>query len=712
VTGTVFRKLALSSCLALSMLGGATYTIAPAIASSIPGVPTLDLSMLSQNGGSVGDGVMNLLNTGNGMNAGQLAQIGNVLGSAPGMGSTASGTTANNFTQILSNLQSGGASPQAGANMINQMLGGAMTGQAGQALSTVQGLGNLAGQQGVQQLMSNPAVQQVIGQLPGGQVGANALAQVMQTAMQGGMTGNQLLATLGQTGVQAVAEHLLNSNPALANVFGALGGAGGVGTPSIASVAKGFGDAIAAVGNQDLVGGMTSLIGGLLGGDGFGIGNGSGDIIAGAASGAGGANSQGENFQLENKECPPYGATGCTQGAYGCACQTQFEQINADHKKIRNFTSEEFQKHRRWIIETYWLEHILPALMLMAEQLSVAGIQQVEMIGSLLDAKHQLETQRLFQQLTAEAHKDYQPSEGMCTFGSTVKSLATSDRKSDLVQIGLASRMMQRQTLSGDVLSLEGPDSDMRSRVGKFIDTYCDKADNANGLEAFCKDSSTAAARRNIDVDYTRNVEGRLTLEIDYTPSKGTTPTEDEEDLFALAANLYAHNIPEGLRPEQLANKEGEVRLGAAGLYMDLRSVFAKRSVAQNSFAAITSMRSEGDDQSAPYTKALLKELGITETDEIEKILGKKPSYFAQMEVLTKKLYQNPTFYTELYDKPVNVSRKGAALQAIGLMQDRDLYHSLLRSEAVLSVLLETMLMKEQEKIENAGSKLSPGGSQ
>src|SRR5690606_4894496 len=110
-----------------------------------------------------------------------------------------------------------------------------------------------------------------------------------------------------------------------------------------------------------------------------------------------------------------------------------------------------------------------------------------------------------------------------------------------------------------------------------------------------------------------------------------------------------------------------------------------------------TAMRASGDEGSAPYTKALIKELGITSTDEIDKFLGEKPSYFAQMEVLTKKIYQNPTFYTELYDKPVNVERKGAAIEAISLMQDRDLYNSLLRSEAVLSVLLETMLIKEQQ---------------
>ena len=179
-----------------------------------------------------------------------------------------------------------------------------------------------------------------------------------------------------------------------------------------------------------------------------------------------------------------------------------------------------------------------------------------------------------------------------------------------------------------------------------------------------------------------------------------------------MAANLYSHNIASGIEPEKLGYAaENRVRTSSTEKYLDLRAIYAKRSVAQNSFAALVAMRTAGDPGSAPYVKAVMRELGIADTAEIEKLLGVNPSYFAQMEVLTKKLYQNPMFYTELYDKPANIERKGAALQAIGLMQDRDLYNSLIRSEAVMSVLIETQLEREQEKITNAGGRVTTGGA-
>ncbi len=81
------------------------------------------------------------------------------------------------------------------------------------------------------------------------------------------------------------------------------------------------------------------------------------------------------------------------------------------------------------------------------------------------------------------------------------------------------------------------------------------------------------------------------------------------------------------------------------------------------------------------------------------------------MEVLTKKLYQNPMFYSELYDKPANVERKTVAMQAIELMQRRDMYRSVLRSEATLSVMLETALIEQQEKLSNEIARLPEDGS-
>jgi len=109
----------------------------------------------------------------------------------------------------------------------------------------------------------------------------------------------------------------------------------------------------------------------------------------------------------------------------------------------------------------------------------------------------------------------------------------------------------------------------------------------------------------------------------------------------------------------------------------------------------------------APFVKSVVAELGVPE-EEINFILGENPSYFAQMEVLTKKLYQNPVFYTELYDKPVNVLRKGASLRAIGLMQDRDLYKSLLRQEAVFAVTLESMLLSKHNEVYSGLAEMKP----
>ena len=390
-----------------------------------------------------------------------------------------------------------------------------------------------------------------------------------------------------------------------------------------------------------------------------------------------------------------------------CACH---DRIVQNHKRIRRHVTDEFSRYRTWLVNDWFLDNLLPAMMLMTSQMTTVGIQQVQIIGSFLDAKHQLETQRLFQQLTAKAHKDYHPSEGVCAIGTSVRSLAASERLSDLGQVAFSQRAIQRQLLSGDVVSVEGDISDKKSRLRHFISTNCNKADNGNGLDELCKDSDVKAARKNKDVDYMRTVETALTLDIDFTP-EGMEKTADEEDVFALSSNLYGHDVLPKINKSVLANDKGEFRPDAMPLYMDLRSIAAKRSVAQNSFSVITSMKAKGKPESAPYIKRIVKDLGLDD-DEVEKYLGKKPSYFAQMEVLTKKIYEDPVFYTELYDKPVNVERKAAAMEAIGLMQDRDIYKSLLRSEIVLAVFLDTLLEKEQDRIGDQITRLKDQGEE
>jgi len=378
---------------------------------------------------------------------------------------------------------------------------------------------------------------------------------------------------------------------------------------------------------------------------------------------------------------------------------------------IDNHVTQEFIALRSWIVSILWEDNILPAMMLMAEQLTAVAMQQVEIIGAFLDAKHQLESQRLFQQLQARAHKEYHPSVGMCEFGSTTKSLAASERRAEYNAVLMSQRSLDRQLGNANTSAMYGNDLDKRSRLEQFKTVYCDPRDNNNGLGLMCKGmvdpppgSDAERGRYNRDIDYTRTIDSPWTLNVDFT---NATKTDHEEDVFALAANLYAHHV--FARPPASLLEVDPTTDGMTDMqkkYSNMRSIIAKRSVAENSFNAITSMKSEGTAGSKDFMAALLEELGINPEDATA-LLGENPSYYAQMEVLTKKIYQNPDFYTNLYDKPVNVARKGVSLQAIGLMQKFDMFKSYLRSEASLSVLLELAVMDLQTEVENEINRLT-----
>ncbi len=394
---------------------------------------------------------------------------------------------------------------------------------------------------------------------------------------------------------------------------------------------------------------------------------------------------------------PLFSAKQASAQCASCYCLVCQPVITGVHERFREHVEQEFIDYRTWLIETWYVETVLPAMMLMAEQLTTVSMLQVEIIGTFFDAKHQLETQRLFQTLVAEAHKDYHPSEGICEIGTGVKSLASSERRADLGQLAFANRMMQRQLLSVNTLSGEGDISDRESRLLQFRTVFCNPNDNSGNLNLLCEAGGNPA-QYNMDVDFTSTIENKLTLDVDFTgPQAGAPPTPDEQNIFALSANIFANQVLPVIGDRLLATETHRPR-ALAFFYLRQRAIAAKRSVAQNSFAAITAMRSAGNGENAPFLKSIIQELGVGD-DEIEHYIGVNPSYFAQMEILTKKMYQNPKFYANLYDKPVNVERKGAALQAIALMQDRDIYKSLLRSEAVLATLLETLAQDEHVRI-------------
>jgi len=396
------------------------------------------------------------------------------------------------------------------------------------------------------------------------------------------------------------------------------------------------------------------------------------------------------------------------------------------------------------------------ALIRMTEELTAVMVKQTQIIGMFFDASIQMKTQRKHQELMAQAYKDYHPSEQMCRIGTFIRSVAHTESKSE-VNKNFVNKMLMNEYLGVEnSVAAGGMEVYERAKIDDYVTNFCDTKDNNGATDAFCNAVTTATTSANLDrlnkdIDYTRALASKLTLDIDFTD---TTATIDEEDVIALAKHLY---FPSTFNLEDLESLEHDPRN-----HYESRSYAAKMGVAHNSFVNIIGMKSAApagqattttttspaptpfgqavaptargavatltEDSGWAYMKAMMREFGISPVDmnfngnttdaidltieeQIDEMLGARPSYYAQMEVLTKKMYQTPDFYTNLYDKPTNVKRIGVSLDAITLMHQRDRFESLLRREMLSAVMVEEALQDQVEEV-NANLYETMQGSQ
>ncbi len=431
-----------------------------------------------------------------------------------------------------------------------------------------------------------------------------------------------------------------------------------------------------------------------------------------------------------------------------------------------------------FILEQNLVNLWIPAFRNMSEQFTQTIVEQTLMVGVLLDAKNQLETQTLFKKLQAQAYKDYRPDLQVCAVGTNVRSLSAAEANYKVNARAIAIGLQRRDALSANISNADGHESDIMARIERFKTTYCDLNDADGNIAKMCRNTGGPRARANRDINYTNTVETWNTLNINFGD---TSVTEDEEDVLALAKNIFNfYSFPriDQKRLEQEYAKDE---------FQDMRSIDAMRSVAYNSFGHIVGMRAQGGGVSQPYLTQILFQLGVDVPDEfmgagwstnqtgqcvipgctpagtsakdaalnllqqgmdvvtVTNIINAQfpgmncaaypsgpyvgcpefytamgtpgvpsswfdvqrcnaggtsslgscpefsigPSYYAQMEFLTRKIYENPQFYTNLYTSPANVERMGVALEAIKLMQNRDRFEAALRREMLISLLLE-----------------------
>lgn len=329
-------------------------------------------------------------------------------------------------------------------------------------------------------------------------------------------------------------------------------------------------------------------------------------------------------------------------------------------------------------------KYAVKAMMKMTEQFTVTMSMQALAIGQFFDGKEQMDAYMTMDRLKAQAHKDYHPSEQLCAVGSYMRSVAKSEASADINRAVIQKNFIDYASNADGMESQTGPSGAVMAQVNRYKEVYCDP-DDVNASAAQICSGGGDPERMNKDIDPGRTLISPLSLALDFTDD---VEDADEQDVLALARNLYWPNV--------LSVPQGTDGSKREAIYR-ARQLIAKTALAHQSLSALAGQKSKVSDlnekSGTAFMKAMLKDFGLGDR-AIDDFVGEKPSLYAQMDVLTRQIYQNPDFYTNLYDKPSNVTRINVALEALQLMHLRQRYESQLRRELLASQLLEDAIVE------------------
>lgn len=353
---------------------------------------------------------------------------------------------------------------------------------------------------------------------------------------------------------------------------------------------------------------------------------------------------------------------------------------------------------------SWWQAGVQPLAKMMAMELSTIGWAQIAQIGAFIDGKVLGETITDMQVMSAKTAKRQMPAVSMCKFASLNKSLAASDSRAKMVHAVLNEYSLRR--ILGQAETAGATQSrDTKTRFRQMATLHCDPYTQGSEMQNVCSGAVVNNGYTNKDINFTDAIDTpdtiNLGLDGDIAALLNNTdnnPLNDNEipNIVAMKQFLYKHELAPRASKESLASDVD----GHRSRYLRWRGSVAKRSVAENSFDALVGMKASSALAGSNAYQLQLATLGVPNA-EIQQITKVAPSYWAQMEQLSKTIYQNPDFFVNLYDNPHNVMRQSAAMEAISLMQMRDYYDSLIRSEMALSVLLDTEVSKEIDALNN-----------
>lgn len=387
-------------------------------------------------------------------------------------------------------------------------------------------------------------------------------------------------------------------------------------------------------------------------------------------------------------ECtPPYcygGTLCCVQGFPEQISQTQFN----DYRKT-------------FVMDSFYTNTVTPDFKSGTDESRNGALIRLSLWGTFIDASVFNDTLKDLGIVNAQTIQTYTPSEQICRIGTLSRALSASEAKTNNDRLVLSEGGLAKNLGRKSSISAAGAGQENEARMKVFVEKFCDLQNNNNGMAAICISATPVTVidvQHSRDVDYTRLMGNGVTINADLTDS---SLTQDESSVITMSHYLYGHRQPSKRTSigEFIDSTSGE------NLYSEYRSVVARRAAAQNSYNTLAAMKMAGSGGSDTYVKDVLKYIGISGADA-DVYVGAKThpdfgavssSYNAQMNLLAKQIYQDPAFYANLMESKANVKRTSAALQGIGLMQQRDTYRSMARTEMLAAILVEM----EARKIAN-----------
>lgn len=345
------------------------------------------------------------------------------------------------------------------------------------------------------------------------------------------------------------------------------------------------------------------------------------------------------------------------------------------------------------MIDNSWVK----GFQVFGNKITQALISKTTSLGSFLNAQSQADAKAAQEAARAKTAKAFATSEALCRFGTLSQSLAASEELKNANKLIINTALSSRERGALNTLTADSVNA-VQTRVNKLKVNYCDPTQSNQSLDELCKYNKNNDTQFNKDVDYTRGLDIPMTLDIGFTGNARAGEAKDQEAVLALSENLF---------PSQPLDKSysNSSYMTDASQYRSLQAI---RNVAKNSLVTSLAEKAKGTTGSEEYITKLMQALGVPEA-QAKQIMGETPSYFAQMEVLTKKLYQDPAFYVNLVDTPANVLRQRTAVKAIKLQQGHDLAETVKRREMLLAILLE-LKIRERAAIVNGQSLRGEGG--